>query len=154
ASRIACDTGLDTQAPGGHARAARFGRAYLLLEDVKGIERRRLGARLEERRQRVNGCEPLEVDLGRLDLVSVAFDAGPVGRVIAAGRGEVGEEGVLEVRARDLARELDGASGVAQHLDGLEAGDVVEEPATAREHEKGVALHLQELKGALAVGGR
>jgi hypothetical protein len=52
--------------------------------------------------------------------------------------------------AEELLRELQHAAGVGDDLDGLNAGDVVEEPAAAGVHEHGVALELHEHERANA----
>ena len=53
----------------------------------------------------------------------------------------------------ELGGELDDAAGVGDDLDGLDAGDVVEEPAAGGVHELGVALELEELEDGDAFGG-
>ena len=50
--------------------------------------------------------------------------------------------------AEKLGGELQDAAGVGDDLHGLDAGDVVEEPAAAGVHEHGVALELHEHEGA------
>src|SRR5689334_8665959 len=40
------------------------------------------------------------------------------------------------------------AAGVVEHLNGFEAGQLVEKPSAARVHEHGVALHFEKFEGA------
>ena len=53
--------------------------------------------------------------------------------------------------AEELPRELQNARGVGDDLHGLNAGDVVKEPAATGVHELGVALHLHQLECAHAL---
>ena len=55
--------------------------------------------------------------------------------------------------AEELGGELEDAAGVGDDLDGLDAGDLVEEPAAGGVHELGVALELDEFEGGDALGG-
>ena len=55
--------------------------------------------------------------------------------------------------AEELGGELEDAAGVGDDLDGLDAGDLVEEPAAGGVHELGVALELHELEDAGAFFG-
>src|SRR5262249_56801997 len=71
-----------------------------------------------------------------------------LGAVLAAGevaprRLEAADELVLAPPAEAL-RELDRPRGVAQHLHGLDAGQLVEDPPAARLHEERVARELEE----------
>ena len=72
-------------------------------------------------------------------------------------RAEDFEEAVFEGGAglaEELGCELKDAAGVGDDLDGLDAGDLVEEPAAAGVHELGVALQLQEFEdGDALLGG-
>ena len=52
----------------------------------------------------------------------------------------------FEIDAADLADKLQGPGGVLDDLDGLDVGDVVEEPAVAREDQHRVPLELEELE--------
>ncbi len=73
-----------------------------------------------------------------------------LGQVALRGR-EAGDEVLLEIGGafpEEVRRELEDAPGVGDDLHGLNAGDVVEEPATAGVHEHGVALELHEHEGA------
>ena len=71
---------------------------------------------------------------------------------VGLGLGQAGEE--MRARAqsawspKSCCGELQHARGVGDDLHGLDAGDVVEEPAAAGVHELGVALHLHQLEGA------
>ena len=73
------------------------------------------------------------------------------------GLGETGEKGGLErigLLTEEPLRQLQHARGIGDDLHGLNAGDVVEEPAATGVHELGVALHLHQLKGAHLFGFR
>ena len=73
-------------------------------------------------------------------------------REVAAGAGDALREFDFDAAAGELLRDLNRASGVAKDLDGFDARDVVEEPAAAREHEHGVALHLEQLQDECSGG--
>src|SRR5438067_4145275 len=47
---------------------------------------------------------------------------------------------------------LNGPRCITQDLHGLQAGNIVEEPTTTREHQHRVALHLQQLQSPLSIG--
>ena len=49
--------------------------------------------------------------------------------------------------AEELGGELEDAAGVGDDLHGLDAGDLVEEPAAGGVHELGVALELEQFEG-------
>src|SRR3546814_6018545 len=72
------------------------------------------------------------------DLAAVAG-----GGVVADGTAELGQELFDRRVLADLAVEVHGPRGVAQDLDGLDAGDVVEEPAARRVTEQPAALRLE-----------
>ncbi len=87
-----------------------------------------------------------------IDLGSVA-DLGQV----APGAGENLEELGFKrgaVRTKELRGELEDAAGVGDDLDGLNAGDLVEEPAAAGVHELGVAFEFQQIEDEDALGRR
>ena len=54
--------------------------------------------------------------------------------------------------AEELGGELEDAAGVGDDLDGLDAGDLVEEPAAGGVHELGVAFELEEFEDGDALG--
>ena len=56
--------------------------------------------------------------------------------------------------AEELCGQLQHARGVGDDLHGLDAGDVVEEPAATGVHELRVALHLHQLERAHAFVAR
>ena len=56
--------------------------------------------------------------------------------------------------AEELGGELQHAAGVGDDLDGLDAGDLVEEPAATGVHELGVAFQLEQFKQGDALFGR
>ena len=88
-----------------------------------------------------------------------AVDAGAVAHLgdVGFGAGENLQEAVFERGAggaEELGRKLQHAAGVGDDLDGLDAGDLVEEPAAAGVHELGVAFQLEQLKQSDALFGR
>jgi len=54
------------------------------------------------------------------------------------------DELVLEAAAAEVVQVLEGHRRVAQDLYGLDAGDLVEEPAAGGVHEHAVALQLEQ----------
>ena len=92
------------------------------------------------------GAEAQEIDDRRPDERLVDDGAVLVPGHVAPGPLQHPDVFGLEVGAADVAGELQGPGGVLDDLDGLDVGDVVEEPAVAREDEHGVALHLEELE--------
>ena len=95
----------------------------------------------------------LEVQLLGLDAFLV--DAGAVTGlgIVGVRFGQTREKCGLERRgllAENLHRQLQYARRVGDHLHGLDAGNVVEEPSATGEHQLRVALHLHQLKGAHA----
>ncbi len=78
----------------------------------------------------------------------------PAVGIVGVRLGQAREKCGLERRgllAENLQGELQHARRVGNHLHGLDAGDVVEEPSAAGVHELRVALHLHQLKGANAL---
>ena len=70
-------------------------------------------------------------------------------RDIAARLGQQIEETRLQVFVREnFPRQLQRTPGVFQDLHGLQAADLIEEPAATGVHEHEVALHLQQLEQA------
>jgi len=59
---------------------------------------------------------------------------------------------VLQALAGEGLAQLQGPGGVLDHLQGLQARELGEEPAATGEHQQGVALHLQELQGRHPIG--
>ena len=55
---------------------------------------------------------------------------------------------------KSLAGELQHAAGVGDDLDGLDAGDLIEEPAATGVHELGVAFELEQFEQGDALFGR
>ena len=94
--------------------------------------------------------DPSQVEPHRLDLSLVDLPRVAALRHIASRAGDSLEEVELQASSRDFLGELNHAAGVMEDLHRLDAGDVVEEPTAAREHQHGVALHLQELEGSNA----
>ncbi len=83
--------------------------------------------------------DPLAIDRGAISVFRhVAFRAGEhVEKLRFEGSAFLTEE---------LGGELQNTAGIGNDLHGLNAGDVVEEPATAGVHELGVAFELEELE--------
>ena len=84
-------------------------------------------------------------DRGPNDLVPDAVAVAELGRLlgaVASAWTNAGSKSRWNWRAS-----ADGAGGVLQALDGLQAADLVEEPAARREHQHGVLLHLEQAKG-------
>ena len=89
-----------------------------------------------------------EVEAGRHHLVDVDVAGRAFIAQITLRFFEPRHEFRFDVPAADLLDQLRDARGVVQHLHGLDAGDVVEEPAAAREHEHRIALHLEQAQHA------
>ncbi len=105
----------------------------------------------------VVGGDLLKVQLHGVDALFVDLRAVAGGWIVGVGLGQAREKRGLEgsgLLAEDLLRKLQHARGVGDDLHGLDAGDVVEEPAATGVHELGVALHLHQLEGAHALGFR
>ena len=67
---------------------------------------------------------------------------------VAPGPGEYFDEATDGGFESGLAHQLDGAARVPQRLQGLDAGDVVEEPAAARVHRQRRALRFEQSERA------
>ncbi len=91
------------------------------------------------------GRRRVEANAGLPQACAVAGLPGP-----RSGLREPGHEPTLEATAR-VPHQLDGVGGVSEHLQRLQAREVVEEPAARREHAQGVPLHLQQLDGAVGL---
>jgi hypothetical protein len=65
---------------------------------------------------------------------------------------ETAQQARLERLTADALRELNDAPRIVKDLHGLDAGDVAEEPAAAREHQHRVALHLHQLEDGDDIG--
>src|SRR5205085_6760736 len=101
---------------------------------------------VEERGHRVMRGDTAKIETRRFHFQLVNLPRIAVLRQVAPGRGDTAQELQFHAAAGNFFGELDGARGVVQDLHGLDAGDVVEEPAAARVHEHGVALHLQQFE--------
>ena len=89
-----------------------------------------------------------EVHDGRLHQLVIEVAAAPVFGQVAFRPLQQAQEVLLERLAEEAFAKLERTASVAQHLDGLDPRQVVEEPAAARGHEQGMALQLQELERA------
>ena len=99
----------------------------------------------------VMGGDLLEADLHAADVAVVDGGAVLLFGDVTFCCGELVDEFLFEgggTLAEELGGELQDAAGVGDDLHGLDAGDVVEEPAAAGVHEHGVALELHEHEGA------
>ena len=95
-----------------------------------------------------------EVQLLGVDTFPVDAGAVPGRWIVGAGFGQARQKRGFErggFLAEDLPGELQYARRVGDHLHGLNAADVVEEPSAAGVHKLRVALHLHEFQGAHAL---
>ena len=125
--------------------------------DVEAEELSVFGVVAEDGADGVVGAALLEADTEVFDVAAV--DLGSVADLgeVALGLGEEFQKSGLEVGAfgaEEAAGELEHAAGVGDDLHGLNAGDLVEEPAARGVHELGMTLELHELpdNGAFGVG--
>ncbi len=149
------DAGVDESATDGDAAAAGGEDLLAFAVDVEAEELAVLGVGAEDGADGVVGADLLEADLHAVDVAAV--DLGSVADLgdIAFGFGEDVEEVFFEGDAgfaEELGGELEDAAGVGDDLHGLDAGDLVEEPAAGGVHELGVAFELQEFEGGDAFG--
>ena len=112
--------------------------------DVVRVDGTVLIESLEKCADGVVGADAEEVDHGSLGESSVDFGAIFVLGNVGWSLGEHFCEPLLEGIAEEARGELNDAGGVLQNLHGLDPGDLVEEPATAGEHEQSVTLHLHQ----------
>ena len=96
---------------------------------------------------RVSGRNPQRRRHLGLHGAQVECAPAPDGVVVALGLRQALEQAGFEL-CRACSGQLDGTRRVAQHLDRFDSGDVVEEPATRREHSQCVALELEQLSGS------
>ena len=87
--------------------------------------------------------DPFGVDSGRHDVASPHLATVTLLGIVAPRLRERVEELTGRRRLADLLEEVDQPAGVAQHLHGLDAREIVEEPATRRVHEQCVALRFE-----------
>ncbi len=101
----------------------------------------------------VVSADLLEADLHAVDVAAVDFGTVADLGEVAFGFGEDGEKFGFELGsglAEELARELEDTASVGDDLHGLDAGDLVEEPAAGGVHELSVAFELEEFEGGCA----
>ena len=149
------DAGVDERAADGDAAAAGGEDLVALAVDVEAEELALLGVGAEDGADGVVGADLFEADLHAGDVAAV--DLGAVADLgdVALAFGEDVEEAGLERGAgfaEELGGELEDAAGVGDDLHGLDAGDLVEEPAAAGVHELGVAFELEQFEGGDAFG--
>ena len=150
------DAGADEGAAECDASAAGGEDFVGVAVEVEAEELAVLGVGAEDGADGVVGADGFEADLHAGDVAAVDFGAG-------ADLGDVGFGGVEDVEellfeggsgfAEELGGELEDAAGVGDDLDGLDAGDFVEEPAAGGVHELGVAFELHEFEDGGAFGG-
>ena len=104
-------------------------------------------APFEQVHHREMGDDPGRVDSARLDASKPDVAGRPLLRIVAHRVRQHVEQLVATEGLTDLVEEVSRPGGVAQHLNGLETGDVVEEPAAGRVHEHEVPLRLEECAG-------
>ena len=125
--------------------------------DVEAEELAVFGVGAEDGADGVVGADLFEADAHAGDVAAVDFgsvaDLGDVGSWRGRGcRGRSASRAAPGV-AEELGGELEDAAGVGDDLHGLDAGDLVEEPAAGGVHELGVALELEEFEDGDALVG-
>jgi len=155
------DAGTQGGAADGEAAAAGGHDVVAAAVDFEAEDLPGVGIAAEHGADGVVRADAFEIETPGVD--EAAVDLGAVGDVgvAALGAGEDLEEVGFELGGRfaeegrvgeELVGELDDAASVGDDLDGLDAGDVVEEPAAAGVHELGVALELEEFEDGDALG--
>ena len=149
------DAGVDERAADSDAAAAGVEDLLAFAMDVEAEEFAVLGVGAEDGADGVVGADLFEADLHAVDVSAVDFGAvahlGDVAFCLGEDVEEAGFEGGAGF-AEELGGELEDAAGVGDDLDGLDAGDLVEEPAAGGVHELGVAFELEEFEGGDALG--
>src|SRR5216684_4182987 len=149
------DAGVDERASDGYAAAAGAEGLLAFAMDVEAEELAVFGVGAEDGADGVVGADLFETDLHAVDVAVINLGAVDHLGDVAFGFGEDVEESGFESGAgfaEELARELDDAAGVGDDLHGLDAGDLVEEPAAGGVHELGVAFELEEFEAGDAFG--
>ena len=149
------DAGVDEGASDGDAAAAGVEDLLAFAVDVEAEELAVFGVGAEDGADGVVGADLFEADLHAVDVAAIDFGSVADLGDIAFAFGEDVEEVVFEVDAglaEELGGELEDAAGVGDDLHGLDAGDLVEEPAAGGVHELGVAFELEEFEGGDAFG--
>src|SRR5882757_8128157 len=142
------DARLDMRATNGETTAAGGEDLMRDAADIEAEEAALFRIWTEHRGDGVMGTELFEADHHRL--YQSVVDVGSVTRIgqVALCIGEHVEELLGERKctmSEELTCEIEDAASVGDHLNGLDAGDIVEEPAARGVHELDVALELQKL---------
>ena len=145
ALRFLGDARVNCGAPGGQTDLAAFRFAGFLAEDVVAVDGGAVRQTLEHGIYGEVSAHLFEAGHGGHHQGAINGRAVALRRDVAfCGRQSLQEVGFERI-AEQLLRQLNGASGVLKNLDGLDAGDVVEEPSATGVHQHQVALHLQKL---------
>ena len=150
------DLGAELRATEGKAAAAGGEDFVAFTTDVEAEDLAGFGVVAEDGGDGVVGTDLFESDAKAGDVAAIDFGAVAEIGDIAFGFGEEIEEGGLEGGAdgaEEASGELEDAAGVGDDLDGLDAGDLVKEPAAGGVHELGVATELHELPDGRAFFG-
>ena len=100
------------------------------------------------------GDDPFGPDARRHDVARPHLAPAALAGLVALGLVEDVEEGLGGRGLAELRHQVEGSGRVAQDLHGLDAGEVVEEPAAARVHQERLALELQQGQGLDVIGAR
>ena len=151
------DAGADEGAAEGDAAAAGGEDLVGVAVEVEAEELAVLGVGAEDGADGVVGADGFEADAHAGDVAAIDFGAvADLGDVALCALARMSRNCCFEGDAgcaEELGGELEDAAGVGDDLDGLDAGDLVEEPAAGGVHELGVAFELEELEGGDALGG-
>jgi len=151
------DLGAELRATEGEAAAAGGEDLVTFAADVEAEDLAGLGVLTEDGGDGVVGSDLFEADAEAGDVAAVDLGSAAEFGDVAFGFGEEIEEGGFEGGAdgtEEAGGELENAAGVGDDLNGLDAGDLVEEPAAGGVHELGVAAELHDLPdGGAFFGG-
>ena len=151
--RLVGDPGADAQLARRDLRGTGLENLQVLALDVVTVDMRARGKGLEERRDGVVRGDAGELDRRGANVPLVDLAGASLPGEVALRGGEPLEKRRFEVDAEAASGELQNASCIAEDLLRLDAADVVKEPAAARVHQHRVALELEELERADALGG-
>ncbi len=144
------DFGGNPRLPQHQPRASGGQRPPVLLRHVVAEDAAFLGIVLEQRTDGVVRRNAPQPDHFRLHQFLVNAAAIAKFGDVALGLLQQFQEFRLQSPSEQLAEQLQGAAGILDDLDGLDAGQLVEEPAAAGVHQHGVALHFEQLQQAHA----
>ena len=96
--------------------------------------------------------EPRQRESAGHDIPDPDIRAVAIGHVIRSCLGENLDQGVLKKRRIGGRNQVEGTRGVSQYNPGLDAGKIVEEPGTRREHGQAVPLDFERTAVAQAIG--